>query len=76
METEQLCDKACNDTLDTLNAESANEDTNNIFYAKFMKNFEGPVSGQLFIDRGDRSAGLCNSNRLIQSQWYKKMWKP
>ena len=29
-------------------------DMKNIFHAEFMKTFEGPILGQLFIDRGDK----------------------
>jgi hypothetical protein len=50
-----LCDKACDDALGTLNDfQSANKDTSNILHEEFIKNIEGPASGQLFIDRGDR----------------------
>ena len=49
---ERLGDKACDDALDALN--DPTNAMNNIFHAKFMKNFEGPVPGQLFIDRGDK----------------------
>ena len=52
-ETEQLCDKACDDAMDALD-DSPDRDMKNIFHAEFMKKFDGPTSGELFIDRGNK----------------------
>jgi hypothetical protein len=49
-EVERLCDKACDDAFLSLN-HRPHPDVQNVFGAEFMKNFEGPVPGQLFIDR-------------------------
>jgi len=50
--TEQLCDLACDDALTSLRDGDTN--MNNVFQGKFMRTFEGPVPGKLFIDRGDK----------------------
>lgn len=50
-EAERLCKKACDDALTNVGKAPEPESTN-IFNSAFMKTFEGPVSGQLFIDRG------------------------
>ena len=47
---ERLCDKACDDAMLHLN-DPPDADVNNIFQARFMKTFEGPTTGQLFIHR-------------------------
>ena len=52
-ETERLCDKACDDAMSALN-DPADGDMTNIFHAAFMKKFDGPQAGKLFIDRGDK----------------------
>jgi hypothetical protein len=51
--TEQLCDQACDEALASLR----NGETNmsNIFQGEFMRTFEGPLPGKLFIDRGDKA---------------------
>lgn len=50
--TEQLCDAACDDALASLRDGEA--DMRNVFQGEFMRTFEGPVPGKLFIDRGDK----------------------
>jgi len=52
-EIERLCDQACDDAMNSLH-EPPNSDVTNVFQAGFMKTFEGPTPGQLFIDRGDK----------------------
>jgi hypothetical protein len=51
---EQLCDKACDDAMLSLN-DPPDADVYSIFQAQFMKTFEGPITGQLFIDRGTKT---------------------
>ena len=48
-EIEQLCDKACDDAMLSLD-DPLDADISNIFQAQFMKTFEGPTLGKLFID--------------------------
>jgi hypothetical protein len=50
-EVERLCNEACDNVKATLKDP---EIMTNAFDAKFMRSFEGPVRGQLFIDRGDK----------------------
>jgi hypothetical protein len=50
--TEQLCDSACDNALTSLRDGDA--DMRNVFQGEFMRTFEGPVPGKLFIDRGDK----------------------
>ena len=50
--TEQLCDQACDEALASLQKGDAN--MSNIFQGEFMRTFEGPLPGKLFIDRGDK----------------------
>src|ERR1700761_266927 len=50
---ERLCDKACDDAMAALD-QPPNPYSTNVFDSDFMKTFEGPVPGQLFIDRGSR----------------------
>jgi hypothetical protein len=52
-EIEQLCDKACDDAMLSLD-DPLDADISNIFQARFMKTFEGPTPGKLFIDRGTK----------------------
>ncbi|KAJ7253834.1 hypothetical protein C8J57DRAFT_1076451, partial [Mycena rebaudengoi] len=52
-EIERLCDKACDDAMAALHAPPPSSVTN-VFDADFIREFEGPVSGQLFVDRGRR----------------------
>ncbi|RDB18859.1 hypothetical protein Hypma_014527 [Hypsizygus marmoreus] len=51
-EVERLSKQACDDAM--TNMDTPPDETTNIFDAKFMKSFEGPIPGQLFIDRGDK----------------------
>ena len=52
-EIERIVDSACDDTLSLLN-EGSEDPVDNLFTAEFLKMFEGPVPGQLFIDRGNK----------------------
>ncbi|KAF7371757.1 hypothetical protein MVEN_00032300 [Mycena venus] len=53
-EIERLCDQACDDAFAALHQPSPSDPhTTNVFEASFLKDFEGPIPGQLFIDRGD-----------------------
>lgn len=52
-EIERLCDKACDDAMVSLN-DPPDSDMKNIYHAEFMKKFEGPIPGQLFINRGNK----------------------
>ena len=49
---EQLCKHTCDDAWATL--DNPPKDTTNVFDAVFMRLFEGPISRQLFINRGDK----------------------
>ncbi|RDB28285.1 hypothetical protein Hypma_001411 [Hypsizygus marmoreus] len=49
-EVERLSKQACDDAM--INIDTPPDETTNIFNAQFMKSFEGPVPGQLFVDRG------------------------
>jgi hypothetical protein len=50
---ERLCDKACDDAMLSLD-DTPDTDVSDIFRAQFMKTFEGPTTGKLFIDRGTK----------------------
>ncbi|KAJ7738839.1 hypothetical protein DFH07DRAFT_965938 [Mycena maculata] len=52
-EIERMCDKACDDAMAALK-QAPNPYSTSVFESEFMKTFEGPVPGQLFIDRGTR----------------------
>jgi hypothetical protein len=52
-EVEKLCDKACDEAMHASNV-PCDPDMTNAFHADFMKTFEGPTPGWLFIDRGDK----------------------
>ncbi|KAF7340362.1 hypothetical protein MVEN_01955500 [Mycena venus] len=53
-EIERLCDQACDDAFAVLHQPSPSAlHTTNVFKASFLKDFEGPIPGQLFIDRRD-----------------------
>lgn len=51
-EIELIVDSACDMAFSLLNRGEGI--TNNPFDAEFLRTFEGPVPGQLFIDRGDK----------------------
>jgi hypothetical protein len=51
-EVERCSDQACDDAKAALH--DPPRDTTNIFHAEYMKTFDGPVCGQLFIDRGNK----------------------
>ncbi|KAF8235441.1 hypothetical protein L208DRAFT_1256987, partial [Tricholoma matsutake] len=51
-EVEWICKQVCDDVTATL--KDPPKDMTNVFHAEFMKSFEGPIPGQLFIDRGDK----------------------
>jgi cytochrome c5 len=51
-EIERLCDQACDDAFTSLNKPPP-EHTTNVFEAAFLRDFEGPIPGQHFVDRGD-----------------------
>ncbi|KAJ7478960.1 hypothetical protein FB451DRAFT_1032187, partial [Mycena latifolia] len=55
---ERMCDKACDDAW-AAHGKPPPAFTTNIFQAEFMQNFEGPIPGKLFIDRGDRMRIPC-----------------
>ncbi|KAK0209846.1 hypothetical protein IW262DRAFT_1281007, partial [Armillaria fumosa] len=50
---EKLCDKACDNSMAHLD-DPVDHTMTNIFDGEFMKTFEGPVPGKLFIDRGEK----------------------
>jgi hypothetical protein len=52
-EVENLCDCACDDAF--ASSISGTGDTRNVFQGDFMRSFEGPVHGQLFIDHQDKA---------------------
>ena len=52
-QVEQLCDKACDDTMERVWRKVTIATMRGVFDALFMHTFEGPRSGKLFIDRGD-----------------------
>jgi hypothetical protein len=52
-EIERIVDSACDNALSSLN-EGSEGLVDNPFTAEFLNTFEGPVPGQLFIDRGDK----------------------
>ena len=51
-EIKLIIDSACDVAFSLLNR--GERITNNPFDAEFLRTFEGPVPGQLFIDRGDK----------------------
>ena len=51
-EIERIIDSACDNAFSSLN--NGEGLANSPFDAKFLRTFEGPVPGQLFIDRGDK----------------------
>ncbi|RDB30202.1 hypothetical protein Hypma_010458 [Hypsizygus marmoreus] len=51
-EVELLSKQACDDAVSNIGTPP--DKTTNIFDAKFMKLFKGPVPGQLFVDWGDK----------------------
>jgi hypothetical protein len=51
-EYERLSNQTCDDAKANLNNPPG--DMADIYQAAFMKSFEGPIPGQLFIDRGDK----------------------
>lgn len=51
-EIEHLVDSACDEAFSSLGHGEGH--TNNPFDAEFLRTFEGPVPGRLFIDRGDK----------------------
>ena len=51
-EIERIVDSACDNAFSSLN--NGEGLTNNPFDAEFLRTFEGPVPGRLFIDRGDK----------------------
>ena len=68
---ERLCKQACDDTMSTLNHPP--KETTNPFDAKFLQSFEGPIPGQLFIDKGinirlafSMNVDFFNPNSLIK----------
>jgi hypothetical protein len=52
-EIERIVDSACDNALSLLKQGSEGP-VDNPFTAEFLNTFEGPVPGQLFIDRGDK----------------------
>lgn len=52
-EIENHCDHACDDAFAALIGETNN--ARNVFHGGFMRSFEGPIRGQLFIDRQDKA---------------------
>ena len=50
--TEKLCDEACDGALRSLH--NSGTDVRSIFQGEFMRTFEGPEPGKLFIDRGEK----------------------
>jgi hypothetical protein len=52
-EIERIVDSACDNALSSLN-QGSDGLVENPFTAEFLKTFEGPVPGQLFIDRGNK----------------------
>jgi hypothetical protein len=51
-EIERIIDSSCDSAFSSLN--DGERPTNNPFDAEFLRTFEGPIPGQLFIDRGDK----------------------
>lgn len=66
-EIERLCNQACDEACRSALG-NAQVDMSNVFQGEFMNSFEGPVAGQLFIDRG----GKC---RLAFAIWHTETWK-
>lgn len=51
-EIECLCKKACDNAFSNINSLAQLEWSTSVFDSSFIKLFNGPVPGQLFIDRG------------------------
>ncbi|KAJ7143043.1 hypothetical protein C8R44DRAFT_866290 [Mycena epipterygia] len=49
---EEMCDRTCDVAMASL--AKTPESVTNVFHVSFMRSFEGPEKGKLFIDRGDR----------------------
>jgi hypothetical protein len=49
---EKLCDEACDEALRSLH--NSGTDMRSVFQGEFMRTFEGPEPGKLFIDRGEK----------------------
>ncbi|KAF9062835.1 hypothetical protein BDP27DRAFT_1368545 [Rhodocollybia butyracea] len=54
LQTEETCMKACDDAYASLQSSPVNDSVTNIFQAEFMKSFEGPTPGKLFIERNGK----------------------
>ncbi|KAJ7431595.1 hypothetical protein B0H11DRAFT_2298156 [Mycena galericulata] len=52
-EIERLCDKTCDDAFASSKKPPPSHSTN-VFDSTFLREFEGPVPGRLFVDRGDK----------------------
>jgi hypothetical protein len=52
---EQLCDQACDDAMERITTGVPLAEIKTAFEADFLKEFDGPTVGKLFVDRGDKA---------------------